>query len=261
MYPRVLAILLAAAAIAPASAQTVTIVSRPPTTLPPGSNTVGAWASSLGINPFYVSWTQAAGTQFSAVTASALLCSTNGSPATGLAYLTNQVGAGATSANQIGSVASISTSTPCPVDTASVAAATLTTLNFGSINLPAASTTTYYLVVDGTSANLGWVFEETAAPTPVCFGGNCAGGVVTTINPPNNSNPDTTSTLGPAAYPPASNFNLTLSPNNGALFKVTGNVGIPTSSVPTLSTWAFSGSIILLIGSGLFLMRRFRTQG
>lgn len=232
-------------AILPAGAQTI-VVSR----LPNASSATLGWWNSVNGNPQAVSWTQAANTQFSSVVISGLFCTDTLVPATGTAYLSTSLGAGAT---PIAS-ASISTAVTCQTLTAATLSPALyTTLNFGGVNLPTGpSGTTYYLTVYDAGSNLGWVFENNPQPTSIC-------GTTSSAACPNGGvsvNTDQYSDSANTANPPASTFTAFGSPNQGILFTVTGNTGIPTATVPTLTPWGLGGAALLLLAAGLFLVRR-----
>jgi hypothetical protein len=176
----------------------------------------------------YVSWTQT-GT-FSNVTIQANVFSVASpatSPATGNAYLTT----GATpSAFQIGAVVPISVS-----NTDGNNPTTLTL--FSGLTLGPG---TYYVTISDPTFNLAWEASVT--------GNTTAPGVT--------ANEDGVAFGPAAAYPPATTF-----ANKGQfiIFSATGNVGGPTS-IPVLSGWAMLGTMLLLITSGLFLMRLYRPQ-
>ncbi len=125
---------------------------------------------------------------------------------TGTAYLTNQIGAGTTAANEIASAPFV-----FPVSRAD-------TNLFSGLTLPAG---TYYLVLS-TASNGFWDFTNTQTVTT-------APGVSF------NSDYVSTSTN---AYPPANNFNST---NAGFLFSVTGT-SVPEP--PIMSILLISGLIL-----------------
>jgi hypothetical protein len=254
-----LGIVLTAIAILPVSAQNLTVVSR---SGPYGPN-LGLWSSDIATAQ-YVSWSQAAGTQFSSVVIYAALCSYDGNPATGVAYLTNSIGPGTTASNQIGPALSFTVPGTQVCQSNPLAISHPYQLNFGNINLPAPTATTYYLVVYDGSANLGWIFSTGGTAEEACDTTSttaCPNGGVST----NNDGLATTSSLAPpavpASYPPAGAFNPPSSPVKGLLFTVAGNAGIPVTTVPTLSAWAFTGAIFLFVVSGLFLARRRYAHG
>ncbi len=185
------------------------------------------------------SWTQSAGNTYSSVTITANICSDDLGPTSATWYLTTKIGSGTTVANQVASGTVPSVTAGCP----SGANVTLAT----GLTLPPA---TYYLVISNQSANFGWSEVDAGAAESLGTG-------VT-------SNPDEGSFATPQSYPPSDPdfFNLSSVDfaNKILLFSVTGNAGAPPTTVPTLSTWTFSGVILLLIGSGLFLTSKLRTQ-
>lgn len=172
----------------------------------------------------YVSWTQT-GT-YSNVTIQANLFSAGGT-ATGNAYLTT----GATpSTSQIGATVPISVS-----NTNGNNPTTLTL--FSGLTLGPG---TYYVTISDPAYTLAWEAFVT--------------GTTTTTAPDVTANSDGMS-FGPAApFPPASTF---FNKGQTYIFSVTG--GNPTS-IPLLSGWAMLGTALLLLTSGLFLMRLYRPQ-
>jgi hypothetical protein len=214
--------------------------------LPIGAATVvtrtGTPTGSLnGVTSLAVSWTQAAGTTYSAVSVAVMVHSTNGSAATATAYLTNAIGAGATAGtNQLATAAvSVSSTTPTAV-----------TVSFASA--PTLPPGTYYVVLSNLSANFAWDF---------------VGGAAETLGTGVTSNGDQVDLATPApVFPPSS---TTFVPATGGgstkalLFSTTGTLSggggggtPPPTSVPTLGSWAIFGTVVLLGGSGLLLMKR-----
>jgi hypothetical protein len=196
----------------------------------------GFWSSSIAASQ-YASWTQAAGTSFSSVTITITAHSIDGNPATGTAFLTNAIGPGTTTANQLATAPiSISTAVPTPI--------TLTLTPSFVLN----ASTTYFLTVNDTTANLALDFASVATETT-------AAGVTT--------NNDGLATVA-NAYPPASTFTAPGSPAKGILFSVNGTVGIPTTpppaSVPAVSTLVLLATAVLLGSGGLLLVRKFAVQ-
>ncbi|HUI56483.1 MAG TPA: hypothetical protein VLY04_16020 [Bryobacteraceae bacterium] len=194
--------------------------------LPAAADTI---VSVAGTNAFgesnlnYVSWTQTSG--FSNVSIAADLFVTTGTVAA-TAYLTTQVGAGTTVAQQVATTNfSISNTT-----------AALTTL-FTGLTLNAG---TYYLVINPTGPNLANFEWQALNNPPVVV---TAGGV--TLN-----------TEGAyfgvvPAYPPSANFG---GKGNQFAFSVTGTAGV---SVPALSAGAMVFTGVLLLLSGLLLVRKY----
>jgi hypothetical protein len=169
------------------------------------------------------SWTQAAGTQFSTVTIALAVCSETGSNVTGTVFVTNSIGGGTTGANQV-ATASVSTSTFCAPATAASPQTVLT-----GVTLPAASATTYYLVMS-IPAGMGVQASNVAVES-------VASGVT--------SNVDQFATTA-AGYPPASTFS------------VTGAVGIPLppATVPAVGTFGLIAAASLLAFAGVLFLRR-----
>jgi len=169
-----------------------------------GMNTTGSVAAS---------WIQSSA--FTGVSIDAVLVA-NSTATIGTAYLTNQIGPGATVANQIASA-------PFTFPTGSPADTNL----FSGLILPAA---TYYLVLT-TASNGFWEFTNSETVTTA---------------PGTSFNSDYFSTRN-NAYPPASNFN---SGDAGFLFSVTGTASVPEPS--TLALLLISGGTL----AGITLRRR-----
>lgn len=173
----------------------------------------------------YTSWTQTG--SFSGVTIQAYLYS-GGGTATGTAYLVTQVGPGATSAQQIGAAAPISVTSETPVATT-----LFTNLTLGP--------GTYYLVISRTT-DLRWSMNTTAQSGIVTAAG-------VTSNPIAFAAPV-------AGYPPASTW--VMKSGTSAFFSAAG--GTVTTSVPVLSPAAMLAMALMLLTSGLLLMRKYRLQ-
>jgi hypothetical protein len=171
----------------------------------------------------YASWTQT-GT-FSGVTIQANLLSTGGT-ATGNAYLTTHIGPGTTTAQQIGAAVpiSLSNTTPAPV-----------TLFSGLTLGPG----TYYLTIERQS-NLAW---------------ECCGTSVVTVTAPGvTANSDyLVGTID--TYRPASTFF-----SKGQIFIYSAFSNIVAAAVPALSPFAMGTAALLLLSSGLLLLRRYLPQ-
>ena len=213
---------LGVAFIAALPAAPVTIIAR--------TNSGDALPGNFGGSAVYVSWTQT-GT-FSNVTIQANLSSSSGT-ATGNAYLTTQVGAGATVAQQVATT-SISTSNP--------ASSGVSTPLFSGLTLGPG---TYYLVVSG--VNLG-------------FGTSASS--VTVVGTGVTANPDAAVFSAAAPFPPASTF---FNKGQGVLFSAISNAGASTSlppatGVPALSPFALLATALLLLASGLGLLKFYRPQ-
>jgi hypothetical protein len=175
----------------------------------------------------YVSWTQT-GT-FSNVTIQANLFSTNDGTATGNAYLTT----GFTSATQIGATVPISVSNTDRYNPTTVTLFSGLTLGPG----------TYYLTISDPNYGLAWEAYVS--------------GIVTTTAPGvTAANEDGTYGTFPVgtSYPPAATFTYK---SANLIFNVTSIIPDP---VPALSGWTMLGTALLLITSGLFLMRLYRPQ-
>ncbi len=222
--------LLAIAAL-PATAANVIVRTGTPT---------GYLGFGNGVYTLLASWTQSAGNTYSSATITANICSTNGAATSATWYLTTSIGSGTTVANQVATGAVPSVTAACPQGSN-------VTLATGLTLAPA----TYFLVISNQSANFAWSYVS--------------GGAAEALGTGVTSNPDEYSVVTPQPYPP-SDLNFANATAGGSskvfLYSVTGNAGTPPPStgVPTLSTWAFSGTILLLIGSGLFLMSKFRTR-
>jgi hypothetical protein len=197
---------------------------------PSGVFTMGP-SPSPGLTSLAVTWAQT--TTYTGVNIQAMLSTTNGSPAPGIAYLTTTLGSGAADfAPPVAFTVPASQTTPAFV-----------TL-FAGLTLP---TGTYYLTIsNATSNNLGWAFVSGGA-TPTTGAGvtlNGAGQIDRQDNAaPNPSlySPPASPTFVPA-FAGGSNFVLLFSASNN-----------PTTAVPTLSEMALLGLAIVLIGSGLVL--------
>jgi hypothetical protein len=231
LFKRALTYGILALAAAPVFADTVAIRTGTPNVNFP----IGAGGSTS----IAVDWTQAAGTTYSAATIAASLNTTNGSIASGTAYLTNSLGVGA---------ANVTAPVPFTIP-ATQTTSTLTTL-FTGLTLPPG---TYFLTISNGSGNLGW--------------GSVTGGATEA--------PGTGVTVGldlqdlatpPPALPPSSATFVTPLTNGSQrslVFSATGALGggggggggTPTG-VPTLGSWAIVGTFLLLGGSGLLLMKR-----
>lgn len=170
----------------------------------------------------YASWTQTGA--FSGVTIKANLFSAGGT-ASGTAFLTTQIGPGTTTGQQIATTAiTLSNTTPAPF-----------TLFSGLTLGPG----TYYVTIQNLSS-LDW---------------QCCGTVTTTTAPGVTANNDAQfSVLNPFA--PASTF---FNKGQNLIFSaVAGAAGAAT--VPTLSPIAAGMAALLLLTSGLFLLKRYQTQ-
>ncbi len=153
--------------------------------------------------------------------------SSNGLPATATAYLTTAVGSSTTPA-QVALTVPITVSSTTP---------TVVTLAANPGTIPAG---TYYLVIGNMSANFQW---DTANPA-----GETVGAGVT-------SNPDANDTVTPPANPPYTSNGFV--PNSPARSLILSLTYTPVS-VPTVSNGALGGTALLLLGAGLWLMRRRR---
>jgi len=210
MFQCRLAIVLILAAALPAAADTIVSVT--------GTNAFGE------TNLNYVSWTQTGG--FSNVSIAADLFVSSGTVPTN-AYLTTQVGAGTTVAQQVAAT-SLSISNTVPA---------LTTLFTGLTLNPG----TYYLVINPTGPNAGNL-EWQALNNPAVV--VTANGV--TLNPQG-------AFFGVVpAYPPSAAFG---GKGNRFAFSVAGTLGI--FGVPALSTGAMVVTGVLLLLSGLLLVRKY----
>src|SRR3954453_11196477 len=96
--------------------------------------------SFSGVTSLATSWTQAAGATYSGISATVAVHSTNGSPATATAYLTNAIGSGATAANLLATApVTVSATTPTAV-----------VITLPPMNLPPG---TYFLLLSNFSPN------------------------------------------------------------------------------------------------------------
>jgi hypothetical protein len=193
----------------------------------------GSWLIGATFNPAYVSWNQPAGTAFSGVAVTVTVSSSNGSPASGTAYITNAVGASATAANVIAGPVTVATSSTVPV---------AVSVPFPSFNLAAGAT--YFLVIQQGSGNLQWTFANPATET-------------VSSAPPVTSNADG---LGAAPATPAysATFSAVVSPANGILVSITGTPPAGPSAVPALSPFGMGVLGLLLAAGGTILQRRQR---
>jgi len=172
----------------------------------------------------YVSWTQT-GT-FSNVTIAANLISSSGT-ASGNAYLTTQVGAGTTTAQQVATTA---------VSTSNSATSGIPTTLFSGLTLGPG---TYYVVVSGANLGLG---TGSSAVTVVGTGVTANGdGVASSL----------------ASFPPASTFFLK---GQTALFSAVAGSSAPPTGVPALSPFAMLATALLILASGLALLKVYRPQ-
>jgi hypothetical protein len=192
----------------------------------------GCLCSLSGTQPDYVSWTQN-GT-FTGVTVQADLGEIPGDvgSATGVAYLTNQVGTGTTSSNQVAGTS------PFSISITNTTAA-LTTLFSGLTLGPG----TYYLTINLTDDAFGWEGFATSPSSTV----TTASGV--TANPIGECFGGTSGSCTPASYPPASATFTTKSPAF-LLYQVTGTAA---SGVPEPAT---AGLMLAALGIGVLLLRR-----
>jgi len=180
----------------------------------------------------YITWTQT-GT-FSSVSVAVPIYGSGGT-GTGNAYLTTAIGPGTTVAQQVATT---------PISTTNSGPTTAMTTLFSGLTLVGPAT--YYLTIASTSSTLRWTayFPTTEAT-----------GAGVTIGYDGDSQPYNVS------YPPASTFYT--GSNEGyrkILFSITGNVGGVSPTVPTLSAWAVFGTALLLLSSGLLLIKRYRPQ-
>jgi hypothetical protein len=190
----------------------------------------GCLCSLSGTQPDYVSWMQT-GT-FTGVTVQADLgeIPDDVSDATGVAYLTNQVGTGTTQATN-GQAA------PFNIDITNTTAA-LTTLFSGLTLGPG----TYYLTINLTDDALGWEgFNFSPASTVTTASG-------VTANPIGECFGGTLGSCTPASYPPAS-ATFTTKASGILLYQVTGTA----SGVPEPAT---AGLMLAGLGIGALLLRK-----
>jgi hypothetical protein len=214
-------------------ARTLMFISAVLAALPAGAATIivrtGTYSDVYDTSTEYVSWTQT-GT-FSGVTIQAELFNSGSGTATGNAYLMTQVGSGVTSSQQIGSTYPISVSSGTPA---------LVTL-FSNLTLGPA---TYYVVINNTSAG----------SARLAWAGYCCS-VSMDVGPGVTAHGDGWAS-GAASYAPSDDF---INKSNTYFFSATGTVG-SVSPVPTLSTWAMLATALLLLSSGLMLMKLYRPQ-
>jgi hypothetical protein len=186
----------------------------------------GGTGSSSGVGEAYATWTQTSA--YSNVTITANLFS-NGGTATGTAFLTTAVGPGATSATQIATTPiSISNLTGTPIQL------------FTGLTLPAG---TYYLVIYASGIDLVWQGLDGTVTTT--FGTGVTNSVTYAGNNTENG-----------GYPPGSVFNA---PSSYYLqFSATGTLSVPppAPSVPALTPTAMLAAALLLLLTGLWLMRK-----
>ena len=177
-----------------------------------------------------VSWTQSS--TFNNVSIAANFRNANpsaaGAAATGTAFLTTQLGAGTTTAQQIATT-SISTTSTTGADVTLFSGLTL-------------GPGTYFLVVNptvvgGGSNGLGWSSGSVTITT--------ASGVT--------ANNDLASFGTVAAYPPASTF---FTKGHNLLYSVVSLLGSPTAPIPALNGWGMLLIAVLLGSSGMWLVRK-----
>jgi hypothetical protein len=158
-----------------------------------------------------------------------MLHSSDGLTASGTAYLSNSLGAGA-----------VSLAPPSPV-TVSSTTSTAVTL-FSGLTLPPG---TYFVTISNTTLNLQWDFV--------------GGGATESLGAGVTSNGDEVDLATPIpAFPPSSVFFEPATAggsNKVLLFAATGTTSTPTG-VPTLSAWAILITACLLAASALLLMDR-----
>ena len=170
----------------------------------------------------YVSWTQTGTFSGVAIQANLVL---NGGAGTGTAYLTTQIGAGTTTAQQVATA---------PVSISNTNQQSLTTLFSGLTLGPG----TYYVTVSRTSG-LDWVFSNAAITTV---------GIGVTANRDGGGNS--------APYPPSATFF-----NKGQIFLFSAtSTPLTAVSTPALSPWAILLTVFLLLSSGLWMMKFYRPQ-
>ena len=207
----------------------------------------GSAAANLAIGPgqstsMAVNFTLAAGTSYNTISFAPLLNTTNGSAATGSAYISNGIGTGAT---LVGGPIAISVP-------ASQTTATATTITFPGVTLAGGST--YYLVISNGSGNLGWGANSGAGTETLGTGVTAIGADVQDLG---------AQTGTPYASPTFSTAVTSGGSSHVLLFAATGTVvggggsGSGGTSVPTLGEFGMiaAGSLLALCGV-LFLRRQ-----
>lgn len=232
-HPEVVTLSSRAFAIGLLALAALPIYAQVPVAVRTGTPTSATGAS--GVNSYVVSWTQGASSSYTNPTVTLTVQSTGGA-ATATVYLTNSLGSGTTSANQIAS-GTITTSSATP------AAATV---SWTPSTFSLAAGTTYYLVVTSMSSNFQWAFVSGGATEQTITG--------TTYNG------DVEDLAAPAGYAPAATTFVPVSAGGSShvlLYSVNGSGTTPGPSViPTLGTFGLIATVTLLAFSGLLFLKR-----
>jgi hypothetical protein len=192
----------------------------------------GIDGSEITDSATYVSWTQT-GT-YTGVTVQAELYEQVDPDATGVAYLTNQLGPGTTQLSN-------GQATPFNIDITNTSPALVTL--FSGLTLGPG---TYYLVINPTDSELAWQ-GYTTSPTVTTAGGVTLGSnavcFTSGVTPPCTQ----------PSYPPASNFSCQFCSKDPAsfLYQVTGT--LQSSGVPEPAT---AGLMLAALGVGALLLRK-----
>lgn len=199
---------------------------------------------SGGSTSMAANFTLGSGTSYNTISFAPMLNSTNGSAATGSAYISNGIGTGATVVGGPLAIAVPGTQTTPAA----------TTITFTGVTL--AGGATYYLIISNGSGNLGWAASTGAGTETLGTGVTAIGADVQDLATPQPVNPATSTTF----TTPVSNGGS----SHVLLFTLTGTVvgggggggTTPPTGVPTLGEWAMFGTILLLGASGAFLLKR-----
>jgi hypothetical protein len=222
-------------AIAALPAYSATVASR--------TGTVGTSFAigSGGSTSMAVNFTLGTGTSYNTLSFAPMLNTTDGSIATGSAYISSGIGAGATVlAGPVAISVPASQTTPAA-----------TTVTFTGVTI-AGSATPYYLVISNGSGNLGWAASSGAGTETLGTGVTAIGADVQDLATPTPASPPTSATF----TTPVSNGGS----SHVLLFSLTGTVvggggGTPTG-VPTVGEFGLIGTGALLGFSGLLFLKR-----
>jgi len=192
----------------------------------------GTFGSEITGAATYVSWTQTS--TYTGVTVQAELFDQVDPDATGVAYLTNQLGPGTTQLSN-------GQSTPFNIDITNTSPALVTL--FSGLTLGPG---TYYLVINPTDSELAWQ-GYTTSPTVTTASGVTLGSNAVCFTT------DGTPPCTLPAYPPASNFSCEFCSKDAGsfLYQVTGT--LQSSGVPEPAT---GGLMLAALGVGALLLRK-----
>ena len=189
-----------------------------------------------------VNFSLAASNTYNTVSFAPVLNTTNGSVATGSAYLSSGIGPTATVL-----AGPVAISVPATQTTPAA-----TTVSFSGVSLTGG--VTYYLVISNGSGNLGWAASAGAGTETLGTGVTAIGADVQDLATPVPPSPPTSATFTTPVTNGGSGHVL--------LFTATGTLAgggggtPPPTGVPTLGTWAMIGTVGLLGLGGVLRLRR-----